>query len=93
MIKLVGKVMGTVFWDANGIICIDYLEKGRSIYGKYYASFSNLVGKEIKKKHPHLAEKKVVEACFEELPKFYILEKLENRWARCIELQRDYVEK
>ncbi|XP_055308260.1 uncharacterized protein LOC129572342, partial [Sitodiplosis mosellana] len=33
-----GKVMASVFWDAHGIIFIDYLEKGRTITGAYYAA-------------------------------------------------------
>lgn len=33
-----GKVMATVFWDAEGIILIDYLEKGRTITGQYYSA-------------------------------------------------------
>ena len=27
----VGKVMASVFWDAHGVIFIDYLDKGRKI--------------------------------------------------------------
>jgi histone-lysine N-methyltransferase SETMAR len=37
-VKSAGKVMATVFWDARGIILIDYLEKGKTITGEYYAS-------------------------------------------------------
>jgi len=33
-----GKVMASVFWDAEGILFIDYLEKGRTITGKYYSN-------------------------------------------------------
>ena len=33
-----GKVMASVFWDAHGVISIDYLEKGRTIIGAYYAA-------------------------------------------------------
>ena len=33
-----GKVMVSVFWDAHGVIFIDYLEKGRTIIGAYYAA-------------------------------------------------------
>ena len=40
-----GKVMASVFWDAHGILFINYLEKGRSS-GK------------IKEKRPHLKRKK-----------------------------------
>lgn len=32
-----GKVMASVFWDAEGVIMIDYLEKGATITGSYYA--------------------------------------------------------
>ena len=28
-----GKVMASVFWDAEGILFIDYLEKGKTITG------------------------------------------------------------
>lgn len=34
----VGKVMASVFWDSEGVIMIDYLEKGKTINGEYYAS-------------------------------------------------------
>ena len=30
-VKSAGKVVRTVFWDANGITLIDYLEKGQTI--------------------------------------------------------------
>jgi len=32
-----GKVMATVFWDSQGVIYIDYLEKGKTVIGLYYA--------------------------------------------------------
>jgi hypothetical protein len=31
-----GKVMASVFWDAEGILFTDYLEKGKTITGEYY---------------------------------------------------------
>ncbi|XP_066270858.1 histone-lysine N-methyltransferase SETMAR-like [Branchiostoma lanceolatum] len=34
----VGKVMASVFWDSEGVIMIDYLQKGQTINGEYYAS-------------------------------------------------------
>ncbi|XP_014487341.1 PREDICTED: histone-lysine N-methyltransferase SETMAR-like [Dinoponera quadriceps] len=34
---LAGKVMATVFWDSQGVIYIDYLEKGKTVTGLYYA--------------------------------------------------------
>ena len=33
------KVLATVFWDSQGIIFTDYLEKGRTITGQYYADY------------------------------------------------------
>ena len=32
-----GKVMASVFWDAKGIVFIDYLLKGQTINGEYYS--------------------------------------------------------
>lgn len=32
-VQSAGKVMATVFWDSQGIIFIDYLEKGKTITG------------------------------------------------------------
>jgi histone-lysine N-methyltransferase SETMAR len=37
-----GKVMASVFWDAEGVVLVDYLERGASITGNYYAQ---LIGK------------------------------------------------
>ena len=54
-----GKVMASVFWDACGIIFIDYLLKGKTINGEYYANLLQRLSDEIKKKGPHLAKKKV----------------------------------
>lgn len=31
------KVIAIVFWDAKGVIFIDYLEKGETITAQYYA--------------------------------------------------------
>lgn len=31
------KIMASVFWDKDGVIMIDYLERGHTITGKYYA--------------------------------------------------------
>jgi histone-lysine N-methyltransferase SETMAR len=33
-----GKVMASVFWDAEGILFTDYLEKGKTITGEYYSN-------------------------------------------------------
>ena len=33
-----GKVMATVFWDAQGVIMLDFLAKKSTITGVYYAN-------------------------------------------------------
>jgi len=35
-----GKVMASVFWDSEGVLVIDYLEKGKTITGVYYAELT-----------------------------------------------------
>lgn len=57
-----GKVGATVFWDSQGIIHIDYLEKGKTITGVYYAELLERFNVELKKKRPRLAmaKKKVL---------------------------------
>ena len=52
--KSAGKVMATDFWDARGIIYTDYLGKGQTITGAYYASFLAPVERRNQEKCPHL---------------------------------------
>ncbi|XP_026828418.1 histone-lysine N-methyltransferase SETMAR-like [Ooceraea biroi] len=53
-----GKVMATVFWDSQGIILIDYMEKGKTITGAYYSSLLDHLKTELQEKRPRLAHKK-----------------------------------
>lgn len=55
-----GKVMASVFWDAHGIIFIDYLEKGKTINSDYYIALLERLKDEIAKKRPQLKKKKVL---------------------------------
>lgn len=55
-----GKVMATVFWDSQGIILIDYLQKGKTITGAYYSSLLDRLKTELQEKRPRLAHKKVL---------------------------------
>ena len=59
-VKSTGKVMATVFWDALGIIHIDYLPLKQTISGDYYAALLDRFNNILKKKRPHLAKKKVL---------------------------------
>nr|XP_033783950.1 histone-lysine N-methyltransferase SETMAR-like [Geotrypetes seraphini] len=60
MASSAGKMMATVFWDFLGIIFIDYLEKGKTINGEYYAGLLQRLRAEIKMKRPHLSKKTVL---------------------------------
>ena len=51
--------MASVFWDAHGAIFIDYLDKGSTITGAYYAALLDWLVDEIRKKRPHLKKKKI----------------------------------
>ena len=46
-----GKVMATIFWNTKGILLIDYLDKGQTITGEYYASLLRQLRIKIKSKH------------------------------------------
>lgn len=45
-----GKVMATIFWDCKGILLIDYLEKGKTVTGEYYANVLKQLREAIKEK-------------------------------------------
>ena len=36
-----GKVMAYVLWDAQGVLLVDYLQKGYTINGQYYPDLLN----------------------------------------------------
>ena len=48
--KTAGKVMATVFWDARGIIHIDYFPSKQTINGDYYAALLDRFNNILKKK-------------------------------------------
>jgi len=48
--------MATVFWDSQGLIYIDYLEKGKTVTGLYYAELLGRFAAEWQKIWPHLAK-------------------------------------
>jgi hypothetical protein len=50
LVPSAGKVMASVFWDAQYILFIDYLEKGKTLTGEYYSNLLNRLDKKKKKK-------------------------------------------
>jgi hypothetical protein len=53
-----GKVMASVFWDTEGILFIDYLEKGKTITGEYYPNLLTSLDENIFEKDPVCKTKK-----------------------------------
>jgi hypothetical protein len=52
--------MASVFWDAEGIMFIDYLEKGKTITGENYSHLLTRLDEKIREKRPGLQKKKVI---------------------------------
>jgi len=49
--------MATVFWDVQGVIYIDFLEKGKTVTGLYYSELLGRFAAKVQKIRPHLAKK------------------------------------
>ena len=47
-----GKVMASVFWDAQGLLLVDYRQKGYAVNGQYYSDLLRRLRENIKKKRP-----------------------------------------
>jgi len=52
--------MALVFWDAEGILAIDYLEKGKTIPGKYYSNLLTTLDEKIREEKTGLQKKKII---------------------------------
>ena len=50
VVSSAGKVIASIFWDAKGIEFIDYLQKGKTINGEYYAKLLRELRQAIKSK-------------------------------------------
>ena len=55
-----GKVLASIFWDVQGLLFIDYIEKGRTINSEYYIALLVRLKEEIAKKQPQMKKKKVL---------------------------------
>jgi len=52
--------MASVFWDAEGILFIYYLEKGKTISGEYYSNLLTRLDEKICEKRRGLQKKKII---------------------------------
>ena len=93
------KVIASVFWDAHGILFINYLEEGKTINSDSHMSLLDGLSTEVKKKRPHMQKKCCEEViaeteayfeCKDELFYKTAIEKLEKRWNECIALEGNY---
>ena len=55
-----GKVMATVFWDAKGILLVDFLENKRTINADYYTRVLRKLAKIIAEKRPGKLHRRVL---------------------------------
>ena len=55
-----GKFMASVFWDAECILFIDYLEKGKTITGEYDSNLLTRLDEKSREKRPGLQKKKII---------------------------------
>ena len=53
-----GKVMASIFWDAQGVLLVDYLKKGCTINGQYYSDLLKQLRETIKKKRHGMIAKR-----------------------------------
>ena len=49
-----------MFWDAEGILFTDYLEKGKTITGEYYSCLLTRLDENIREKRTSLEKKKII---------------------------------
>ena len=52
--------MSCVFWDSNGILFIDYLEKGKTINSDYYCVLLDRLQEEFTRKRPHFLKRNCI---------------------------------
>jgi histone-lysine N-methyltransferase SETMAR len=55
-----GNVMALVFWDAEGSLFADYVEKGKTVTGEYYSNLLTRLDKKIHEKRPGLQKKNII---------------------------------
>lgn len=58
--KSAKKVLASVFWDAKGILMIDYLQTGKTINSNYYCNLLEKLDEKIREKRPGLQKKKII---------------------------------
>lgn len=60
IVRSAGKIMASIFWDAKGVLLLDFLESGKTITGVYYAQLLHQLRENIKTKRRGMLTKGVV---------------------------------
>jgi len=55
-----GKVMASIFWDARGVLLLDFLQKGETVTGVYYATLLDKLRVAMKEKRRGMLKKGVM---------------------------------
>ena len=55
-----GKVMASAFWDFQGVIMIEYLQKGHTVAGQHFSGKLKRLREVIKKIRPGMLRKEVL---------------------------------
>ena len=76
MQTLAGKVLASIFWDVQGILFIDYLEKRKPINSEYYITLLLRLKEEIAKKWLQMNKKKDNALCHKLIATMAILHEL-----------------
>ena len=58
--KSAKKVLASVFWDAKGILLVDYLQTCKTINSEYYCNLLDPSDAKIREKRPGLQKKKIL---------------------------------
>ena len=53
-------MLASVFWDAKGILLVDYLQTGKIINSEYYCNLLDQLHEKICEKRPGLQKKKII---------------------------------
>ena len=79
-------MIATVFWDAQGVIMLDFLAKKSTITGEFYANLLETHEEVMAAVEDRVRDKD---------PSFFSsgLMALEHRWSKCIILEGNYIEK
>ena len=55
--------MATIFWDSEGFVLVDFLERRKTVTGIYYVKILRKLGAELAKKHSGKLNREILFHC------------------------------